>query len=127
MMLRTIRILLLILLSVCASAFSANMNVVGAGVSEVNGYYTNMGTHATLSDGVDYYQKGSIYLYRTDNGSSKIWILGLTLGDAGPADAYYGGAYVSDTPHGMTMEGPGFLGWAPMPSIAAASFVLYSK
>jgi len=44
------------------SAYTTYTIVSGAGTESVNGIYYNMGTHPTDSDGVDYYQKGDLYL-----------------------------------------------------------------
>ncbi|MCK5148921.1 T9SS type A sorting domain-containing protein [bacterium] len=105
-----------------ATGSSNNMLVTGAGTALTNGLYTNMGPHTTLSDGVNYYQMGSIYLFRFDlGGDDKIWIIGLVLGDGGAANAYYGGENTGDTPAGMAMETPGALGTEPMPTIGDAS------
>jgi hypothetical protein len=49
-----------VLFLMTTSLFSQNMDVSGAGTFEVNGIYVVAGTY----DGVNYYQKGSILIYR---------------------------------------------------------------
>jgi hypothetical protein len=98
---------------------SANMYVSGAGMVSVNGLYINMGTHPTDSDGVDYYQKGDIYLYRAIHEGDTFWVIGFNLGST-QADFYY---YVvmssNDTPGGLTMTFNFNSGELPCPQILA--------
>ncbi|NQT26199.1 hypothetical protein HQ585_12650 [candidate division KSB1 bacterium] len=110
-------ILIIAYFSILSYAYSANMLVSGAGTATTNGVYTNMGAHATLSDGVDYYQMGPIYLYRVESGGEKMWIIGQALGDSAPGDAYYAAYNTSSSPAGITMDHYGALGEFPMPDI----------
>ena len=81
------------------------ISVRNAGTESVNGFYFNMGTHPTDSDGVDYYQKDDLYLYRaTDAGEGvTAWIIGSVLGSLYGDFMYYSVISSNDTPDGLTM------------------------
>ena len=77
-----------------------------------------MGTHPTNSDGVDYYQKADIYLYRaTDTGDGKGWFIGTVLGSTHGDYWYYSVISSNNTPIGLTMTYNTSNGELPCPTI----------
>ncbi|MCK5148960.1 T9SS type A sorting domain-containing protein [bacterium] len=120
------RILILLMLVLSISVQGADMVVSGGGTLLVNGPYTNMGTHASLSNGVDYYQKGSIYLYRYYHAGADeyFWQLSNSLGAYTFENGYYITIGSNDTPNGYTFDDAGHLGTAPMPSVTGTTGAL---
>jgi len=87
------KILIFALFTLAMTIYGADMTVYGADTPAVNGEYINMGTHATLSDGLEYFQKGSVYLFRfSEAGNDAIWLIGLVLGDVSITNIYYDGS-----------------------------------
>ncbi|HOP46559.1 MAG TPA: hypothetical protein PK874_02755 [Desulfobacteraceae bacterium] len=96
---------------------SNTISVINAGTESVNGYYFNMGTDPTYSDGVDYYQKGDLYLYRADSDEGKAWIIGDELGSTHGDYWYYSVISSNNTPIGLTMTYNTSKGELPFPTI----------
>ncbi len=105
-----------ILLFSFGNIIAQNMQLTNASTTEVNGIYVNMGINGN-SDGVDYYQKGSLYLYRYNNNS---WIVGNDLGNNNLHTFYYyfdysSGTYV--TPDWLYLLTAGSLGSGSYPNV----------
>jgi len=98
------------------SGYTTFTIVSGEGTESVNGYYFNMGTHPTDSDGVDYYQKGDLYLYRVEFDEVKAWMIGDILGSTHGDYWYYSVLSSNNTPIGLTMYNTS-KGELPFPTI----------
>jgi len=91
-----------------------NMEVTGAGTTEVNGIYVIGGT----VDGVNYYVKGDNYLYRY---GSK-WIIGNNeFTRYWASDIFYLVASSNSTPAGLTFTDAKDRGTAPFPTVNATA------
>jgi hypothetical protein len=99
-----------VILTLRSSLHAQNMNLAEAATGGVNGVYVVAG----IEDGVNYYQKGSIYLYRYDG---SFWVLSVSLGSGFLADIYYYTFSGPDTPDGLTLDTNGDLGTLPGPTI----------
>ncbi len=106
--------LLAVFLMMASSVYSQNMNASGATTGVVNGIYVVAGTN----DGVNYYQKGSIYLYRLNG---VIWVIGIVLNSDQMANTYYYKASDAATPDGLVFNQNGDLGSGSGPTINETS------
>jgi hypothetical protein len=104
-----------------------DIQLSGAATSVVNGTYTYMGQHTT-GDGwggsfaADYYQKGSIYIYRLSfrdwpgGPVNHWWRIGSSLGANGSNQIYYTVGSTQTHPVGLTFSIASGLGTSPGPT-----------
>jgi len=92
------KILIFLSLFLFASVFAQDMQLTGNSSAGLDGIYVNMGPDG-LTNGHDYYQKGSIYLY---NLFSYYWVVGINLSSQDTEEMYYYGEPGNTTPDGNT-------------------------
>ncbi len=101
-----------------------DLELSGAGTAAVNGVYTYMGQYTDYrGESADYYQKGSIFIYRVsfkDFPSDPVrywWRVSNTLGSSSYSKIYYNVSGSTQThPVGLTFSSSSGLGSAPFPS-----------
>ncbi|PQJ80733.1 hypothetical protein BTO18_16835 [Polaribacter porphyrae] len=92
--------------------------VSGAGSTNVNGLYTKQG----LNGGVNYYSKGSYFIYRRSDFATA-WYIGTVLNSIDAGDIYYNDHSTSNTPVGVNFgkSSNNFQGSSPFPTVSLAT------